>query len=62
MKKLSEDEIIVRLKEIIGGCRSVKEDRSVHQDAKDLATAVIRDCNKTIANIRGERLPGDDDS
>jgi len=62
MKKLSEDEIIVRLQEIIESCRRVKESDEVHEDAVELARLVIRDCNRVIANIKGERFPGDDDS
>lgn len=62
MKKINEAEIIERLEQIIEGCRRVKEDYEIHEDAVELARMVIRDCNKTIANIKGERFPGDDTS
>ena len=62
MKKLSEDEIVVRLQEIIEGCHRVKEDYEIHEDAVELARLMIRDCNKLVANIRGKRFPGDNNS
>ena len=40
------------LKEIIEGCRNVKEDSGVHKDAKDLATLVIKDCNTLLLFIK----------
>jgi len=42
------------LEEIIEGCRSVKEDKHVHKDAKDLATLVIKDCNNLLRFIKEE--------
>jgi hypothetical protein len=33
------------LEKMLEGCANVKEDESIHKDAKDLATQVIIDCN-----------------
>jgi uncharacterized protein with PhoU and TrkA domain len=49
-----------RLDEIIDGCKAVRELEESSKDAKQLATLVIRDCNRVIAILRGERFPGDD--
>jgi hypothetical protein len=40
-------EILLRknLEKIIEGCTNVKEDKTIHKDAKSLATEVIKDCN-----------------
>jgi hypothetical protein len=43
------------IEEIIEGCRSVKEDKGVHKDAKDLATLVIKDCNNLLRFIKEEQ-------
>jgi len=42
--------VLVRLamERIIDGCQNVKGEEDIHQDAKDLATHVLRDCNNVL--------------
>jgi Leu/Phe-tRNA-protein transferase len=37
------------LEKMLEGCANVKEDESIHKDAKDLATQVIIDCNYLLS-------------
>jgi hypothetical protein len=43
--------VLVRLamERIIDGCQNVKGEEDIHQDAKDLATHVLRDCNNVLS-------------
>lgn len=50
---------IEMLEKIIEGCRSVRDQDGIHEDAKSIATLVIRDCNKTIHILLGKEFPGD---
>jgi hypothetical protein len=36
------------IEKIIDGCREVKKDSGIHEDAKKLATLVIKDCNDAL--------------
>lgn len=62
MKKLSESEIIDSLNEIVFGCRGVKQQDGANEEAKTLATLVIRDLNRIIRNLKLEGPSGDNNS
>ena len=49
------------LEKIIEGCREVRGEDGAHEDAKSIASLVIRACNKAIHILLGRRFPGDDD-
>jgi len=49
-----EEKIKFKLNKMIEGCRNVKSDSDIHEDAKSLATAVIRDCYAILRTIDGE--------
>jgi peptide deformylase len=51
---------IKELETMIEGCWAVRELGDLPQQAQDLVTLVIRDCNRVIATLQGKRLPGDD--
>jgi hypothetical protein len=40
------------MEKMIEGCRNVKQKRGVHDDAKSLATQVIRDCNTLLMFVK----------
>jgi hypothetical protein len=40
------------VEQMIEGCRNIKEDKTIHKDAKDLATLVIKDCNNLLMFIK----------
>ena len=42
------------MEKMIDGCRNVKEDRRIHNDAKLLATEIIRDCNTLLMFVKDE--------
>ena len=46
-----DKQIETAIRKIIEGCRWVKDDPTIHEDAKKLANLVINDCNKIL---RGE--------
>jgi hypothetical protein len=58
--KLVHAQAIDRLEEMVDGCKAVRELKESSKDTRELATFVIRDCNRLIATLRGERFPGDD--
>jgi len=37
-----------KMQAMIEGCKNVQESKDIHQDAKDLAKEVIKDCNKVL--------------
>jgi len=49
-----EEKIKFKLNKMIEGCRNVKGEKGIHEDAKNLATAVIRDCYAMLRTINGE--------
>ena len=57
--KLAQAQAIDRLEKMIDGCRAVRDGDGIHDDAKDFAKLVIRDCNRVIAMLEGKRFPGD---
>jgi len=61
---MDEDEKIntalLILDDMIEGCRNVKGDARLHENAKALASMVIRDCNRARFALMGEVMPGDD--
>lgn len=44
------------LESMIEGCRDVKGESGIHEDAKNLAGLIIRDCNKTLAALDGKEM------
>jgi hypothetical protein len=50
------------IEKIIDGCREVKKDSGIHEDAKKLATLVIKDCNDALkkewVGLTDEELSG----
>ena len=42
----------MNLEKMLEGCTNVKEDKSLHKDAKDLATQVIIDCNYLLGLMK----------
>jgi hypothetical protein len=48
--------IFQKLNKIIDSCSDVKRERGIHQDAKDLATFVIRDINLFIQEMTDEKV------
>lgn len=46
-----DKQLEVALLKIINGCRGIKEDHSVSDDAKELATLVIRDINLILKGL-----------
>lgn len=51
------DEAKKILRYMIEGCRHVKGESDIHEDAKNLASLMIWDCNKTLAALDGKKLP-----
>lgn len=37
------------MERMIDGCQNVKNEKDIHQDAKDLATHILRDCNNILS-------------
>jgi hypothetical protein len=52
----TKEKVIEHLDQIIQSCRDVKADDKVHEDAKSLASLVIRDCNLLKRKIDPEYL------
>ena len=42
------------MEKMIEGCRNVKQERGIHDDAKSLATEIIRDCNTLLMFVKEE--------
>ena len=40
------------MEKMIEGCRNVKQERGIHDDAKSLATQVIKDCNTLLIFLK----------
>lgn len=49
-------EVLEHLLQIIQSCKDVREDKKIHEDAKSLASLVIRDCNLLRRKIDPEYL------
>jgi len=52
----TNQEVIEHLQQIVQSCRDVREDNKIHEDAKSLASLVIRDCNLLRRKIDPEYL------
>ena len=54
---MTTDEIIKAVNKIVNGCESVKSADDCHEDAKKLASLIIRDCNSLLLKIlKGEYI------
>ena len=55
MSDINQQATIERMQKIfekiIEGCRNVKQTPEIHKDAKNLASAVIRDCNDGLGKL-----------
>ena len=52
---MTNDEVIKAIQKIVEGCRNVKNDNESHEEAKQLATLVINDCNiLLLQKLKGE--------
>jgi hypothetical protein len=52
---MTTDEIIKAVNKIVEGCRNVKSDNASHEEARQLATLVINDCNiLLLQKLKGE--------
>jgi hypothetical protein len=40
------------IEKMMEGCRNVKQERGIHDDAKSLATEIIRDCNTLLMFVK----------
>lgn len=49
-------EIAEHLEKIVQSCRDVRETKGIHEDAKSLASLVIRDCNQLRRKVDPEYL------
>ena len=52
MRSVKNEIVYKQIDKIIEGCRNVKEDSSCHDDAKKLASMIIKDCNIAIGIIK----------
>ena len=43
---------IQKIKEVIGNCKGILEDQSIHVEARDLARLVIKDLEKILHDIQ----------
>jgi hypothetical protein len=49
---MNKEKVIAIFEKMIEGCRNVKEEPDIHEDTKNLATLVIRDCNLAIKELK----------
>jgi hypothetical protein len=47
---------IEMMKKIIEGCSSVRQEKNLHKDAKDLALLIIKDCRNVLLFLEGDDL------
>jgi hypothetical protein len=48
----NEEHMIQYFKKIIEGCHNVKEEPDCHDDAKKLASLIIKDCNLALRKVK----------
>jgi hypothetical protein len=42
------NDLIKTLEKIIQGCKDIREEKSIHKDARELALLIMGDCNRAI--------------